>query len=69
MSTLINNFYKKSKYGKLQEQAKKCAIKNCSIKEKEMNEAFDNANNYYKEEEEEEKKGKGFLKYFKWLKV
>ena len=31
--------------------------KNCSIKEKEMNEAFDNANNYSKEEEE--KKGKG----------
>ena len=37
------------------------------FKEKEMNKAFDNANNYSKEEEE--KKGKGFLKYFKWLKV
>ena len=63
----VNNFYKKSKYGKLSEQMKKCAIKNCSIKEKEMNKAFDNANNYSKEEEE--KKGKGFLKYFKWLNV
>ena len=63
----VDNFYKKSKYGKLSEQMKKCAIKKCSIKEKEMNEAFNNANNYYKEEEE--KKGKGILKYFKWLKV
>ena len=42
----INDFYKKSKYGKLSEQMKKCAIKKCSIKEKEMNEAFNNANNY-----------------------
>ena len=42
----INDFYKKSKYGKLNKKLNKCTIKHCSIKEKEMNEAFNNANNY-----------------------
>ena len=66
----VNDFYKKSNYAKLSEQFTKCHNKNCLMKEKEMDQTFENANKYYEEQEKEKEKekGKGFLNYFKWLK-
>ena len=65
----VHDYFKNSKYGKLQEKFKKCIVKNCSLKEKEMNEAADNMENYFiknikKEEETEGKKKKFFFGLF-----
>lgn len=65
----VHDYFKNSKYGKLQEKFKRCTVKNCSLKEKEMNEAADNMENYFiknikKEEETEGKKKKFFFGLF-----
>ena len=63
-----HEFYMKSKYGKLNEKYKKCGIKNCSIKGREMNEAEDTLFKYRNDKEKEKEKEKGFFNFLKFSK-